>query len=511
MGTSGYFAYRYRGKYYRRYLSCDAYPSGYGQHFADAIPRDPSILEEWIADRIRILENAKISNEEVVHPDLSEDGSFSDLNDDALGYELREDLEWTLAGNEVEYTYVIDLDNRAFTINGTTHLKLDNMPPSDPGLRRYRKLPSQYLNTTVNFWPSPAFNIEERQKLYESVNPIVTPAVEWGAHTWDRLSISQRLSVDLTHHLISKTSGEMASAHIPSIREKTGRFCWDILCAATSSVPLFYDNPNLQSRWNGSLSSGHGNFPSYGMCYKTGDKAFKDVERGYRGDYCWVRGCLVTFCVRLSEHAYVVHEIEQMVQKMRHDEHPECLGIILSSQQEIIAVAVDDGLEPTRQVRHTPVLDIRPNPDKPGQASDGLLLLVHLLSPPLSVSPLPWRSRPSQSSLMWSRPRLPLEILQHIIRYTNTTDYLSLCRASRSIRSACLANPRFGDYTILYKLPKHELTYAARYVDKDKPLVLTIYWHHTPFHGASWKARVSPWEGVQDSSDKANVDETKAD
>ncbi|KAG8707180.1 hypothetical protein FRC11_007623 [Ceratobasidium sp. 423] len=446
--------------------------------------------------RIKILENAKVIGEEVVHPDLSEDVSSNDFDDGALGYELREDLDWTLAGNEVEYTYVIDLDNRVFTVNGITHLKLDDMPPSDPGLEGYFgdedrvKIPPQHLSARVNFWPPPAFSVEDRQNQYELLNPIVTPAAEWGAWTWDGLSISQRFSIDLTHHLLSKTSGEMASAYIPSVREKIDQFC-------------------LEDR---TLSSGHSRSVPYGLCYKTGTKTFKNIERRFPDDYCWVRGCLVTFCVRLGESAYVVHEVEQMVQKMRREGHSECLGIILSSQQEMIAVAVDDGLESTLRVRHTPVLDIRPNPDKPGQASDGLLLLVHLLSPPLSVPQPPWRSPcPSQSSLIWSRPGLPLELLQHIIRYVNTADYLSLCRVSKSVRSVCLKNPRFGDYTILYKLPKYELTYAARYMDEDKPLMLRLYWHEVPFCGASWKARVGPWGGLKGFSNKLNAVGTNAD
>ncbi|CAE7156849.1 unnamed protein product, partial [Rhizoctonia solani] len=127
MGTRGYIAYRYKGKYYLRYLTCDAYPSGHGQEFANKIPREPSAFNEWVADTAKMLENVNTSDEEVDQPYSSDSNSPED--DDHLGYELCEDSNWTFT--EGEYTYVIDLDNRVFTINGGTHLKLDNMPPED--------------------------------------------------------------------------------------------------------------------------------------------------------------------------------------------------------------------------------------------------------------------------------------------------------------------------------------------------------------------------------------------
>ncbi|CAE6445566.1 unnamed protein product [Rhizoctonia solani] len=368
MSTAGRFAYRYKRKYYRRYLADDAYPSGYGQCFADAIPRDPSILKEWVANRINILENTKISCEEVVHPDLSEADSSSDLNDGALGYELCKDADCTLLGGDIEYTYVIDLDNLVFTLNGSAHLKLDNMPPSEPGLEAFFdddeeiiEVPRQYLSTVVDLWPAPSFDVEERQRQYQALNPIVIPAAEWGAHSWDELSFPQRFSIDLTHHLLSKTSHDVADAYAPYFQKKTGEFCWNILCAATSSVPLSCDVISRSWR-NRTLSpespdGRHDRFRPFYMLYDTGAEA-KLSKHGSDRHYCWVRDRLITFCIRLGDPAYVAHEVEQMVRKMRRDGHAECVGIILSSQQEVVVVAVDYGLGEARQVRHTPVLNI---------------------------------------------------------------------------------------------------------------------------------------------------------
>lgn len=121
---------------------------------------------------------------------------------------------------------------------------------------------------------------------------------------------------------------------------------------------------------------------------ETGE-AFKSLK----SDYCWIRGCLITFYLRLDDPIYVAREVEQMVQKMRHDGHryPESVGIILSSQQELVVVTVDD-----LETRHSPVLDIRTTPrgERPGRATDGRLLMTYLLSLTLTVSPLPRHSAP---------------------------------------------------------------------------------------------------------------------
>ncbi|CUA74371.1 Protein ABC1 homolog, mitochondrial [Rhizoctonia solani] len=94
MGTRGYFAYRYKRKYYRQFLIDDAspYALGHGALLADTVPRDPSAFKDWIADRIAMIENAKTYDtleacDGVVHPD---DG----VGADDLGFNVTYDLDW---------------------------------------------------------------------------------------------------------------------------------------------------------------------------------------------------------------------------------------------------------------------------------------------------------------------------------------------------------------------------------------------------------------------------------
>ncbi|KAG8744960.1 hypothetical protein FRC11_013265, partial [Ceratobasidium sp. 423] len=223
-------------KYYRRYLWCDAYLSGHGQRLASMVPRDPTAFKDWVADRIKMLENAEICDEEVTHPGVDDDIYVGD----ALGFNVIRDLSWTFFGGFIEWTYVIDLDNLVFTINGTTHLRLDNMPPilDDSYGGGKVRIPSQYLSTTVDLWPAPNFNTEKSQRNYKALQPTICPVTEWGVPTWDELSVSQQFSIEITHYLLRKTSGKFIHAYAPFIRSQIGKFCWDMLCASVPALPL---------------------------------------------------------------------------------------------------------------------------------------------------------------------------------------------------------------------------------------------------------------------------------
>ncbi|CUA69184.1 hypothetical protein RSOLAG22IIIB_08311 [Rhizoctonia solani] len=477
--TPGYFSYRYQGIYYQKFLTCGAQLSEYGQKLANSIPRDPSTFQGWANDKIRMLEETKASIEENQCPDER-------IHDFTGGYELRDGYTWTLdhhgTGRRIKWTYVIDLDNLIFTINQFLHLRLDNMPPSNLSLDlcwgepiRFR---SQCIAYKFDLWPHVLFNIEERQQSYNALNPVILAPEKWGAPTWNELTMAQLFSVARSSFFLRNTSKEMYQAYTIKYRARTGRFCWDLVCAATPGVPLLRYNDKPAEKIVASRNEG--NTPD-AMVEKTGAQGFKCFEASNCCDYCWVRGCLVTFCVQLSQQGQVVHEIEQMVQKMHHDGQAECIGIILSSQREMIVVAVDNGLEPVRQVRHTPVLKILPSANQPGKASKGLLLLVHLLSPVPSIAQLPWRApQPRQPDLLPPRKQLLTEVLQHIIHYTDTETYLNLCKVSKSIREICLRNPRVGEYTILRELPGGNLSFAARHTGDETSRILKLRWIRCP-------------------------------
>lgn len=136
-----------------------------------------------------------------------------------------------------------------------------------------------------------------------------------------------------------------------------------------------------------------------------------------------------------------------MVKKLLDHGHTGGVGLIVSHRQ-IVAVAVN-GSGPHSEVRQTPVLAFHDD----GELKDGLLLMMHLLSPTLpGVSKTPWFN----ASSPWpnkSSATLPLEILEHIIQFTDFDTYLRLPLVSKTFRTLCFMRPRVGHHILLAKEP----------------------------------------------------------
>ncbi|CAE6487562.1 unnamed protein product [Rhizoctonia solani] len=506
MVTRGYVGYRYKRKYFRQFIYGDAYPYDYGHglRLAQTVPRDPSDLKDWVANRIHMLENTKTTEivdeddyVDIVHPDEGEGA-------DELGFGTTYDNGWTFPEQLIEWTYVFDLDNMVFTVNGLDHFRLDRMPPDlDYYYEDYVRIPLIYLRQTVDLWPMPDFDTEECQRKYEALQPIVVPTSEWGAPTWDQLSVSQQFSIEITHQWLVNTAEQRSRAYAPSVRDEIGKPCWDILCAATPGLAILqetdFETYNLSAR---TLSSGYNDGrtrPPYRgkpeLSYKRPSTIEEMVQeradsiarfrnpRKWRAqnrnvvDYFWVRGCLVTFCVRLAEPIHVAHHVERLVQRMRGS---ESVGFVLSSQLELVVVAVDGP-----RVRHSPVLDICAVDGRPGRATDGRLLLTHLLSPRWTSCPLPWRTQAYHSPPISD---MPPDVLRMIVEYADLGTYLALRQVSKSVHSICVANPRVGPYTVLHKLPEFETVFAARSTS-DQVKTIQLRWQPVGRDHGEWELR----------------------
>ncbi|CAE6471999.1 hypothetical protein ACGC1H_003832 [Rhizoctonia solani] len=145
MSTRGYFVYRYKRRYYRRYIPHDAYPEYWGNNLAQLVPRDPYKREAWIHATAVMLEKAELKDAESEEVECMHEIDTEGLN--ALEFNLIIDFDWTFIGIDIliQWTYVIDLDNNVFTVNDSTHFKLDDMPPESIGLELF----SSMMNTRV--------------------------------------------------------------------------------------------------------------------------------------------------------------------------------------------------------------------------------------------------------------------------------------------------------------------------------------------------------------------------
>ena len=93
-----------------------------------------------------------------------------DLEENDFGYQVVYDNDWIFQHFNIDWTYVIDLDNLTFTVNGFDHWRLDSVPDyldeyyGYEGLKR--EIPGDCLRTEIDLWPTPEFDEEERQQQY---------------------------------------------------------------------------------------------------------------------------------------------------------------------------------------------------------------------------------------------------------------------------------------------------------------------------------------------------------
>ncbi|KAH7335819.1 hypothetical protein B0J17DRAFT_769624 [Rhizoctonia solani] len=232
MGTRGFMAYRYKGKYYRVYIPDYAHPSEYVRGCTASIPRDPTQIQDWLEKVARALESKSQWNRlfggDEVELLSGEEDKLDGGDQDEYDSEDQErgrleiiparDCSWTLGEAFLEYIYVIDLDNRVFSFNGAVHFRLDNMPPnrstrSEWSLVRYLssyekvKIPDKYLKR-VDLWPPPRFDITQAQQKYDQLQPLIAAPAEWGVPSWDILTVPQRLATSLVEALLEDYTDE---------------------------------------------------------------------------------------------------------------------------------------------------------------------------------------------------------------------------------------------------------------------------------------------------------------
>ncbi|KDN43381.1 hypothetical protein RSAG8_06165, partial [Rhizoctonia solani AG-8 WAC10335] len=432
MDTRGYRAYRYKGRYYREHMRCDAYPEGYGIGMVESIPRNPAALEKWIAKLSKALLDEKSYRYLGWYPE-----------------DICTDSDWTLGDDCFMWTYVIDLDNRVFTVNGVLHFKFDNMPPlrasgSKLGFVDYfedrtrtpPEIPAEHL-TSLEFWPKLNFDAEKAQQEYSALQPTVAILSEWGALTWGTLSVPQRLSVSLIKALVYDYSDELALCSYQSTWDKLGVFCWGIANAAATSHLLCPPTNALPQR--NTIYVLNIGYPEYSLTFSPHSTPHYYLQHEpIMSRYYRFRGCLITFCPRLDEPTYMTYKVAQMVQNLRKNHQTRGVGIIISGWH-LVAVTVDGS-----DVRHSPVLELHDGKE----LKDGALLLIHLLSPTFTRSKTPWLT-PIHARPYNNRPNVPDEVLREIIHFTDFNSYIRLSMVSHYFRSIYLAYPRIGKYTLL--------------------------------------------------------------
>ncbi|KAG8705133.1 hypothetical protein FRC08_001831, partial [Ceratobasidium sp. 394] len=427
MGTHGWYAIRYKNKYYRQFARYDGYPSSLGREFASDIPRNAAKREAWI-ERTK-AEQLKL-HEELANPPADEDAP-----------DVANTTVWiTGEYDAVGWSYIIDLDYRAFSVNGQVHFKLDDMPrnPSfywyfQGAEDRIHLIPEKHL-TTVSYWPNPAFDVQKVSDAYDKLECLGLDLGAWGAPSWESLMVSQRLSVELVKMIVSDHKKTLGMADLMSEFGKVLLISWQVASAAApSNVLCPAETPSSESVRYATTEYVEWNAKPDTYPYRIN----VNLSRISR-PYCWFRGCLVKFCLRLDEDPWARFEIVRMAHQLRKNGRASGVGILMSSFQ-VVAVSVDGS-----EVRRSPVLDLH---DGKGDIRDGLLLLVHLLGPSMIGRKVPWS--PLDTVECSASSVLPEEVIQNVLRFADDETYhFVLPLVSRLVRSMCLARPRVGNFIL---------------------------------------------------------------
>ncbi|QRV73570.1 hypothetical protein RhiJN_01604 [Ceratobasidium sp. AG-Ba] len=365
--------------------------------------------------------------------------------------DILHDTRWINEVGRSEYgrAYVINLDYRAFTVIRHTQWKmnfrLDNMPPSNPGVSHYVEswgdsVPEECLMSTL-YWPNPTFDPETISGEYSSYNAIIGGPRDWGMPDWESMSFSQRLSFILAKKTVQDCR---LALNAPDIESNYGRIvqaCWRIACAAAPgllSCPIVLNPLSLD--------------PLYGYANLPRRKEISHNHFLYRGHtavyppprpYYRFRGCLIKFCLRLDQENYVQHEILGLVTRLRQNSRARGIGIAMSSDS-IVAVAVDG-----ERVCRSPVSRFYHRASGTYE-EDGLMLLLHLLSPYGTTRKTPWTNTPDFVKPVSTRYTLSREILEHILFFLDEETYqFTLPLVSQEIRLLSFLRPRLLTFVVI--------------------------------------------------------------
>ncbi|KAG8723521.1 hypothetical protein FRC09_003012 [Ceratobasidium sp. 395] len=278
MGTSGVKAYLYKKRYYTTYIPNSSHPHTFGDWFARQIPREEHDRLVWITSLIEQIEKeVRWRNERGIPDEERLDLKYlwgKVENGFTVLYEGRPMVFQEIKGIEEgmvpddfdnEWSYVIDLDNRAFTINGRMHFRLDNMPPGSidryfwrvpnpenpgytciPTFAHPPSTPAEYI-ATVSRWPFPNFDISRTHNEYKTLGSVLLSIEEWGAPTWTSLTAAQQLSENLVQALLRDSAETLSNPDLARKRPTFGVCLWQLFSAAAPSHLCCPPDPGLSA------------------------------------------------------------------------------------------------------------------------------------------------------------------------------------------------------------------------------------------------------------------------
>ncbi|KZW03039.1 hypothetical protein EXIGLDRAFT_728575 [Exidia glandulosa HHB12029] len=430
MGTRGLWAYRWRRRYYTTYNHWDSYPSGLGSDLVAKIPSDPDEFARWLAALKKKLQARHDGETEAPKLDLF-----------------------------IEWTYVIDLDRNAFTVNGNSHVQLDKLPRGEDAdewtVALNRDHPaSMELSSPIE--PS-AEHIALYDAVHASESPVSTiPEFEFSTCGVLMDQFFRNFCFVYDPRVIAEEQPNTAT-FLAAARGIVALATWgdfDLTAQPLTERHTYRERSDIDPEWSGPSSKTH--FWHRGVLFVL-DSGLEDASqlRGAVGRvvHLW-RECKDA---RKRTIAFVI-TLRDLVQiDLSDDQNVKHTALLPLASRDLQAPSADDDDDdyPSR-ISGFPV-KMKFTPTSPAFA-----MLKTTLTPELPAS--------SPSDL--SGP-FPLDVIERLLDWCDTDTLASLSETCKSMRTLWLNRPRLdvGPYRLLHSVGNGIFTALDAYGDTTSVLV----------------------------------------
>lgn len=372
------------------------------------------------------------------------------------------------------WTYLIDLDNEVFTVNGIVHFSLHTIPHRTwPQYLDYSRsygdrywdyarcslvlpnTPMEYIGN-VSRWSKPDFDSAKVAHEYASLSALETAPAEWGVPSWNSLSVSQKLSATLIQSVLLDHSVIFSNPDVAGARRSVNLCCWQLFSAAAPSLLHCPPTANAQleesgilidkkkPRWRG-LSKPH-SLQANTHLWPDGErddyykKAKANKEDTWDHIYWTLRGCLVGFCPRLDGPDFVKSEVLLAVDALKRSPSSKSVAILCSGRH-VVAISLQEGT-----VRHTPALLVH---DKTLVMQSGALLMIHLLEASTGNKNFENLVESQIEGAGLTSGILSADVFCEVIHFADYDTYQQLSMVCRYARSVYLSHPRINESILI--------------------------------------------------------------
>ncbi|KAF8595801.1 hypothetical protein BDV93DRAFT_563975 [Ceratobasidium sp. AG-I] len=445
MGEAAIVGYFYKGRFYQiRVYKNEEGPTEIGQVFAKQIPDNLEERATWIEKKKLRLDSMD-----------PYDGVGQDVNGT---YALTSEINCLIpSSGYLTWSYLIDLDNNVFTINGTIHFSLYTIPLQTwPKYLDYHRsygnchggyprrsvlrpdTPAEYIGS-VSRWAEPELDYAKVAQDYASLAALQTSPAEWGVPGWDTLSVSQNLSAKLVQTVLFDYPDIFSNPDVAGARRFVNLCCWQLVSAAAPSLLHCPPMSTAQLKESDVLRSNDGFRPvipkSHSLranldlwTYRGIEEYLAEARAGKTNTwdhiYWTLRGCLITFCPRLDTPDFVKLEVKLAIDALKRSPSRKSVAIICSGKR-VVAASFHGGI-----VHHTPAL------------------LIHNKTLAIQSGTLENLVKPHAAAALRSAI-FPADILREIIHFSDYETYQQLSMACQYARSVYFSHPRINESILI--------------------------------------------------------------